>query len=62
MTPRTGRPKKGATKRDKQLTVMLSEGEIGMLNECAERKGETRTDIIVEGIRKVKHELDNKKE
>ena len=60
MSPRTGRPLKGETKRDKRVAVKLDESEIAILDECAQRTDSTRTDIIVRGIKLVKHELDKK--
>ena len=62
MSPRTGRPVKGDSKRDNKLTIVLTDGEKELLNECAERKNMPRTDVIVEGIKLVKRELDAKKE
>lgn len=61
MSPRTGRPKKGETRRGVQITIKLNDDEMQMLNECAERKGKTRTDVVVEGVRMVKQELDEQK-
>lgn len=59
--PSLGRPIKGKTRRDNKLTVMLTTEEKDMLTECAERKQTARTEVIVEGIRLVKQELDEKK-
>lgn len=60
MSPRTGRPLKGETKRDHRVAVKLDEGEITLLDECAERMESSRTDVIVRGIKLVKQELDSK--
>lgn len=61
MSPRTGRPVKGDGRRDNKLTIMLTDSERDMLNECAERKKTARTDVIIEGIKLVKQNLDIKK-
>lgn len=60
MSPRTGRPLKGETKRDHRVAVKLDEGEITLLDECAARMESSRTDVIVRGIKLVKQELDSK--
>lgn len=44
--------------RTGQINVRLSERELALLNECAERMGTTRTDVIARGIEKVYRELE----
>lgn len=44
--------------RTGQINVRLSERELALLNECAERMGTTRTDVIARGIEKVHRELE----
>lgn len=61
MSPRTGRPVKGETKRDRRVAVKLNEKEFAELNECAGQMHSTRTEVIVKGIQLVKRELDAKK-
>lgn len=53
-----GRPK-GTTgaykeiKRNKQITIMLTENEMELLKKCSEILGKTRTSTIVEAIQKL---------
>ncbi len=61
MSPRTGRPIKGTSKRDKSLQLRMSEDELELLDECAKILNETRTDVVNRGIKLVKNELDEKK-
>lgn len=44
--------------RTEQIGVRLSKKELAMLNECAERLGTARANVIVMGIEKVRQELD----
>ncbi|WP_298589702.1 hypothetical protein [uncultured Selenomonas sp.] len=44
--------------RTGQINVRLSERELALLNECAERMGTTRTDVIARGIETVHRELE----
>ena len=44
--------------RTEQIGVRLSKKELAMLNECAERLGTARANVIVKGIEKVRQELD----
>ncbi len=60
MSPRTGRPIKGTSKRDKSLQLRLSGEELSLLDECARRLNISRTDVISKGIRLVNEELDKK--
>lgn len=61
MTPKTGRPIKGASKRDKSLQLRMSTEELQLLDECAIQLEISRTDVVNKGIRLVKNELDAKK-
>lgn len=61
MSPRTGRPIKGKSKRDKSLQLRMSDEELKLLDECAKRLNSTRTDVVNKGIQLVKKELDIKK-
>lgn len=60
MSPRTGRPKADNT-RDKKLNIRLRQEELDSIQECADKLNKTRTDAIMEGIKLLKVELDNKK-
>ncbi len=60
MSPRTGRPIKGTSKRDKSIQLRMSGEELDLLEECAERLNMTRTDVVNKGIKLVKLELDKK--
>lgn len=61
MSPRTGRPIKGASKRNKSLQIRMSEEELKLLDECSEELKITRTDVVNKGIKLVKKEMDEKK-
>jgi len=60
MSPRTGRPK-ADNARDKKLNIRLRQEELDLIQECADKLDKTRTDAIMEGIKLLKVELDNKK-
>ncbi len=60
MSPRTGRPIKGESKRDKSLQLRMSSEELELLDECAKRLDKSRTDVVNKGIKLVKAELDKK--
>lgn len=60
MSPRTGRPIKGTSKRDKSLQLRMSREELELLDECSKRLELTRTDVVNKGIKLVKEELDKK--
>ncbi len=60
MSPRTGRPIKGTSKRDKSLQLRMSGEELELLDECSKRLEMTRTDVVNKGIKLVKKELDKK--
>lgn len=62
MPPRMGRPIKGTSKRDRSLQLRMSKEELELLDECAKRLEQTRTDVVNCGIRLVKNELDKNKE
>lgn len=60
MSPRTGRPIKGESKRDRSLQLRMSEQELKLLDECSTRLQASRTDVVNKGIQLVKAELDKK--
>ncbi|KAB0553157.1 CopG family transcriptional regulator [Fusobacterium necrophorum] len=57
MSSRTGRPKL-ENARDKKLNIRLRQEELDLIQECSEKLKKTRTDTIMEGIKKLKRELD----
>jgi len=60
VSPKTGRPIKGLTKRDKSLQLRMSVEELQLLDECSQRLEISRTDVINKGVKLVKKELDEK--
>lgn len=60
MSPRTGRPIKGTSKRDKSLQIRMTKEELELLDECVEQLQSTRTDVVNKGIRLVKDDLGKK--
>lgn len=58
MSPRTGRPT--SNKKTERLEIRLAPNEAALLEECAEKMGTTKTDVIMEGVKLVKKELDKK--
>lgn len=60
MSPRTGRPIKGTSKKSLNLQIRMNEEEMQLLDECVIRMKSTRTDVVNKGIRLVKKELDKK--
>nr|DAM02611.1 MAG TPA: NikA, BACTERIAL CONJUGATION, RELAXASE, DNA [Caudoviricetes sp.] len=60
MSPRTGRPVKGNSKRDKSLQLRMSKEELEILDFCAEKLEISRTDVVNKGILLVKKELGKK--
>lgn len=60
MSPKTGRPVKGESKKDLRLQLRLNKEEMNLIDECAEKSGKNRTEIVMDGVRLVKQELDKK--
>lgn len=60
MSPRTGRPIKGGSRRDKSLQLRMSSEELDLLDICATELEISRTDVVNLGIRLVKEKLDKK--
>ena len=56
MSPRTGRPPK-ENPRNINLNIRLSAKESQDLQECADKLGVTRTEVIVKGIELVRSEI-----
>jgi len=60
VSPRTGRPLKGETKKEIRLQLRLNSEENALIEECAERMNTTRIDVVMQGIKMVKAKLDEK--
>ena len=60
--PKTGRPIKGTSRRDKSLQLRMSAEELALLDECAQQLAISRTDVICRGVQLVKRELDKKEQ
>ena len=60
MSPRTDRPPKAETSRNKSLNLRLTEEEANDIQYCAEKLEISRTDAIMKGIRMIKAQLDEK--
>ena len=59
MSPRTGRPTKNL--RNINLNIRISKEEADLIQECADRMNTARVNVIVDGVKKVKAELDKQK-
>jgi len=60
VSPRTGRPLKGTSKRDKYLQIRMTVEELELLDDCVKELQSTRTDVVNQGIRLVKDSLGEK--
>lgn len=61
VSPRTGRPPKGADPRRYKINLRISESELKKIQDCADRLGGiSRTDVIVQGVDLLIAELDKK--
>lgn len=58
MSPRTGRPTNNP--RNINLNIRISKEEANLIQECADRMNTARVNVIIEGVKKVKADLDNK--
>ena len=58
MSPRTGRPT--SNKKTERLEIRLAPNELALMQECADRLGTTKTDVINRGVQLLKAELDKK--
>ena len=59
MVAKIGRPK-AENPRNKRLEIKLTEEELNKINNCSNLLGKTRTDTILEGIKKLEVELNKK--
>ena len=58
MSPRTGRPT--SNKKTERLEIRLAPDELALMQECADRLGTSKTEVVLKGVRLVKAELDKK--
>lgn len=58
MSPRTGRPT--SNKKTERLEIRLAPNEAQLLQECADRLQVSKTEVINQGVKLVKAELDKK--
>ena len=58
MSPRTGRPIAGESKKDLRLQLRLSREEMDLIDECSERTGENRRETVMHGVQLLKCKLD----
>jgi len=58
MSPKTGRPISGESKKDLRLQLRLNREEMELINECSEKLGKNRTETVMEGVRMLKKELE----
>ena len=59
MSPRTGRPPK-ENPRKVNLNLRLTREEAAMIQDCADAMNTTRTEVIVQGVRLVRENLEKK--
>lgn len=60
MKAKIGRPKSDNA-RNKSLNLRLRQEELDLIRECSEKLNLTRTDTIIESIRRLKVDLENEK-
>lgn len=56
MSPRMGRPTNNP--RNINLNIRISKKEADLIQECADRMNTARVNVIIEGVKKVKAQLD----
>ena len=61
LSPRTGRPMKGETRKELRLQLRLNQEEMALIDECVAETQMTRTEVVMEGVKLVKRELDKNK-
>ena len=52
MSPRTGRPT--SNKKTERLELRLAPNELAMVQECADRLGTTKAQVLLKGVQLVK--------
>ena len=60
MKAKIGRPKSDNA-RNKSLNLRLRQEELAFIRECSKKLNLTRTDTIIESIRRLKVDLENEK-
>ena len=58
MSPRTGRPT--SNKKTERLELRLAPDELALMQECADRLGTSKSQVILRGVQLLKAELDKK--
>jgi uncharacterized protein (DUF1778 family) len=58
MSPRTGRPT--SNKKTERLELRLAPDELALMQECADRLGTSKSQVILKGVQLLKAELDKK--
>ena len=53
-----GRPLRGKEPRDIKLNIRISKQESELIQECANKTNQTRTDAIIQGINLLKETLE----
>ena len=54
-----GRPMKNDTKRDKRVTIRVTEDEFQFINEVTEKAGLSKTETLLKGVELLDTSLDN---
>ena len=49
-----------ATKKTERLEIRLAPDELALMQECVDRLGTTKTEVVVKGVKLVKAELGKK--
>ncbi|MEY8282042.1 hypothetical protein AAK917_12400 [Oscillospiraceae bacterium 52-8] len=60
MSPKTGRPIKGSSKKNLALQIRMNKEEMERLDECVKKMNATRTEAVNAGIQLLKEKLDGK--
>ena len=58
MSPRTGRPT--SNKKTERLELRLAPDELALMQECADRLGTSKSQVILKGVQLLNAELDKK--
>ena len=58
MSPRTGRPT--SNQKTERLELRLAPNELALMQECADRLGTSKSQVILRGVQLLKAELDKK--
>ena len=60
MSPKTGRPIKGSSKKNLALQIRMNKEEMERLDKCVKKMNATRTEAVNVGIQLLKEKLDGK--